>query len=207
MDADEAQARMLLEHAVACRNLFLVGRASRRAAGHVVLRVFGEVFAVAADRHLLERQPGIARFALVAEHRHAAPLEPVEQRVEARVVDHHRAAIGVALLHADVLPELDRNGALGESGVQALLDAGEPAGPLAASGVEGGRKGDAVRVRRARAPRHRAAGRDRREVAVVDVDRQDPEAVGLARATNAGMSPYRCTCTSIFSTDAKSSSA
>ena len=141
--------------------------------------MFREVFAVAADRHL-------ARAA--ARHCAARPggraparrglLEPVEQRVEARVVDHHGAAIGVALLHADVLPELDRDGALGEGRVQALLDACEPGRPVAAGGVEGCRKGDPVgigaRERRGIALLHG----DRREVAVVDVDRQHPEAVG-----------------------------
>jgi hypothetical protein len=93
---------VLVEHAVARRDLLFVARPFLPA-GHVVLRVLGEVLAVAADRHVREREPGVPRLALVAEHRDAALLEPVEQGIEAWIVDHHGAAVGVALLHADVL--------------------------------------------------------------------------------------------------------
>ena len=147
--------------------------------GHVVLRVPGEVLAVAADRHGVERQPGVARLALVAEHGHAALLEPVEQRIEAGVVDHDRAAVGIAMLHADVFPELDGHCALGQGRVESLLHPGEPAGLVAAGGVEGGGEGDAVGIGARERCRVALLHGDRREVAVVDVDRQDAEAVLL----------------------------
>ena len=183
VDADEDAARDAFR---AC------GRARRPAprrlghsvrAGHVVLRVLGEVLAVAADRHLVERQPGVARLALVPEHRHAALLEPVEQRVETRIVDHDGAAIGVALLHADVLPDLDRDGALRR------MRRRDPRSTPRAS--------RAARCPPRRMSRQRRCGPGRRarsaaasrccsaiggKVRVVDVDGQHAEAVRRARA-------------------------
>ena len=79
---------------------------------HVVLRVLGEVLAVAADRHLLERQPGVARLALMPQHDHAARRERAKDGRESLVVDHDGAAIAVAQLHADVFPHLHADGAL-----------------------------------------------------------------------------------------------
>ena len=204
--ADERQARMLVEHAVARGDLLFVARPFR-VLGHVVLRMFREVFAVAADRHLVERQPGVARLALVAEHGHMPLLEPGKDGIESRIVDHDRAAIGIALLHADVLPHLDRDGALAQCHVEILLRMRKPAGAFAARGIECCRESNAVRVCALQGSRVVQLLRERRKILVHDVDREDAEAVVFRALREFRHLPYRCTCTSIFSNAAKSCSA
>ena len=87
---------------------------------------------------------------------------------------------GIALMHADVLPDLHRDSALRQRGVQVALDAGEPAGAFAVRRVEGSRErnpiGPGVRERD-------SVGKlslERREIRVVDVDRQHAKPVGAS---------------------------
>ena len=62
---------------------------------------------------------------------------------------------------------------------RSLLRVRQPAGPLAARGVECRREGDAVRVGATQGDRVVQLLRERRKVRVVDVDREDAEAVLL----------------------------
>ncbi len=78
----------------------------------MVLGVAREVPAIARHRHLIEREPAVAGFAEVGDQRAALGGEGAEHGVHARIVDHDEAAVRVLQLHADVLPDLDGDGAL-----------------------------------------------------------------------------------------------
>ncbi len=168
---------MQLEQVVARRDLRLV-RWPFRMRRHVVLRVLREVRAVGLDRHPLGRQPAVQRLGLVTHQHDGAALQAVEDGREARVVHHHGAAAGVAQFHADVLPDLDGDRAVGERVVEAPQRGVGPAGFVEAGHRERGREGDLVGV----VAHQRDGGAllfvDRREVGVVDVDRQQAYVVG-----------------------------
>ena len=71
MHTDEFHPRKALQQAIA-RGQLLVVRRPFRVPEHVVLRMLRKVVPVAAYGHLVQRQPGVARLALMTKHYYAS---------------------------------------------------------------------------------------------------------------------------------------
>src|SRR5262249_35168611 len=105
---------------------------------HVVLRMRLEVLAIPAHRHPLERQPTVARLGLMAEQHQMLTIEVRNDRLEQQVMRHDIAAVHIAELHADVLPDLDPDRALRNGCIDVPHYASTPAWVLKSRHREGG---------------------------------------------------------------------
>src|SRR6516162_5454475 len=94
---------------------------------HVVLGMGLEVLSIRAHGHPLRRQPTVARLGLMAEEYQVRALEVRNDRLEPHVIRHDVAAVHIAQLHADVLPDLDPYRALRNCCIDVMQYAGTPA--------------------------------------------------------------------------------
>ena len=117
MHAVEVQGRVRCQHAVARRELLCV-RGDLGMLVHIVLAMLAKIVPVALDRHLLVGQPAVQRFALVTQQHNVAMLQVIDDRSDARIVDHHVPAVRIAQAHADVFPYLHADGTLRHGGVE-----------------------------------------------------------------------------------------
>src|ERR1700729_2754728 len=113
MHGVETQPRMRAQHAIACGENPVVRRHLWMLV-HVVLGMPAKVFAVGTHGHLFKRQPAVEWFGLMAEQYDAIVLDALNDRLKARVIRHHVASVRIAQGHADVLPDLYPNSALGD---------------------------------------------------------------------------------------------
>ena len=96
---------MFFQQVITCLYLILIGRVFRMKE-HMVLRIFREISAVAADCHFIERQPAVTRFTKMPGYGDIFEFYKINNRIKAWIINHNEPAVPVAYCHSDILPNL-----------------------------------------------------------------------------------------------------
>ena len=171
MRAVERETRVARHEAIAHRHQLFVARLLGVPV-HIIFGMLAEIAPVIVGRHLIERQPAILGLALMRDQRHAPRLELRDDRIEARIVEEHALARGILRHHPDILPYLDRHRAPREPRIDLLFRPRRPARRAETVHREGGSEMEALGIGRMHRISDPRLLRDRREIGIIDVDRQ-----------------------------------